>query len=98
MLKAESGMMVAGKGVSDTQRYLITFDSNVSKEARAKVMQQLEEIDVMYTVGTNNTHSDAMHGKVPQVDRIMVLWDGFGEFPNSPIYAQLPTGCTVSRA
>lgn len=90
--------MVTRKGVNDMQRYLITFDPSVPKEARAKVTRQLEEMDVMYSVGTDNTHFDAIRGMVPQVDRIMVLWDGFGEFPSSSIYAQLPTGCTVSRA
>lgn len=40
---------------------------------------------------------DAVRGIAPQVDQIMVLWDGFGEFTGSEIYTQLPEGSTVSR-
>ena len=83
--------------MNDTQRYLITFDSSVPKEERARVMRQLDEIDVMYSVGSDNTYFDAVRGIVPRVDQIMVLWDGFGGFTGSEIYAQLPEGSTVSR-
>ena len=83
--------------MNDTQRYMITFDSSVPKEERARVMRQLDEIDVMYSVGSGNTHFDAVRGIVPQVDQIMVLWDGFGGFTGSEIYTQLPEGSMVSR-
>ena len=79
------------------QRFLITFDSSVSKEERAKVMRRLEELDVMYSVASDNTHFDAIRGMIPKADRIIVLWDSFGNFTTSSIYTDLPNGCTVSR-
>ena len=75
--------------------YIITFDANTSDKERGETLELLEEAGYMPSPKFDNSHEDAVRGRLPRISQIFIFGFGQKSFFDSKAYAELPKGCTV---